>query len=87
MIVLDDLEIEMKLEILSVAAKYDVACTSSGVERKGNREGMGNAQGVYVGFGSNQIRSSVSRHYAQIPVFSGSIFGVHGISRYLGFEI
>ena len=52
-----------------------------------DREGMGNAQGVYVGFGSNQIRSSVSRHYDQIPVFSGSILGVHGISRYLGFEI
>ena len=43
MIVLEDLEIEKKLEILSDAAKYDVACTSSGVERKGNREGMGNA--------------------------------------------
>ncbi len=42
MIVLEDLEIEKKLEILSDAAKYDVACTSSGVERKGNREGMGN---------------------------------------------
>ena len=41
MIVLEDLEIEKKLEILSDAAKYDVA--SSGVERKGNREGMGNA--------------------------------------------
>ena len=39
MIVLEDLEIEKKLEILSDAAKYDVACTSSGVERKGNREG------------------------------------------------
>ena len=43
MIVLEDLEIEKKLEILSDATKYDVACTSSGVERKGNREGMGNA--------------------------------------------
>lgn len=43
MIVLEDLEIEKKLEILSDAAKYDVACTSSGVERKGNQEGMGNA--------------------------------------------
>ena len=32
MIVLEDLEIEKKLEILSDAAKYDVACTSSGVE-------------------------------------------------------
>ena len=43
MIVLEDLEIEKKLEILSDAAKYDLACTSSGVERKGSQEGMGNA--------------------------------------------
>lgn len=32
-----------KLTILSAAAKYDVACTSSGVNRKGNGIGMGNA--------------------------------------------
>lgn len=32
-----------KLEILSDAAKYDVACTSSGVERKGDGKGIGNA--------------------------------------------
>ncbi len=31
-----------KLEILSDAAKYDVACTSSGVDRKGNGKDMGN---------------------------------------------
>ncbi len=31
-----------KLGILSDAAKYDVACTSSGVERKGNGSSMGN---------------------------------------------
>lgn len=31
-----------KLGILSDAAKYDVACTSSGVERKGNGTDMGN---------------------------------------------
>ena len=29
-----------KLQILSDAAKYDVACTSSGVDRKGNGHGM-----------------------------------------------
>lgn len=34
-----------KLTILSDAAKYDVACTSSGVERKGNGKDMGNACG------------------------------------------
>ncbi len=32
-----------KLEILSDAAKYDVACTSSGSERRGDGRGMGNA--------------------------------------------
>lgn len=32
-----------KLTILSDAAKYDVACTSSGVNRKGNGKGMGNS--------------------------------------------
>lgn len=31
-----------KLEILTDAAKYDVACTSSGVERRGNGRDMGN---------------------------------------------
>ena len=30
-----ELSIMQKLEILTDAAKYDVACTSSGVERKG----------------------------------------------------
>ena len=32
-----------KLHILSDAAKYDVACTSSGVDRKGDGQGMGNS--------------------------------------------
>ena len=32
-----------KLTILSDAAKYDVACTSSGVDRQGTGRGMGNA--------------------------------------------
>ena len=31
-----------KLGILTDAAKYDVACTSSGVERKGNGTSIGN---------------------------------------------
>ncbi len=33
-----------KLQILSDAAKYDVACTSSGVERKGNGRDRGNCK-------------------------------------------
>ena len=32
-----------KLNILAGAAKYDVACTSSGVERSGNGTGIGNS--------------------------------------------
>lgn len=35
-------DISWKLKILTDAAKYDVACTSSGVERKGNGRDMGN---------------------------------------------
>lgn len=33
-----------KLQILSDAAKYDVACTSSGVDRQGDGTGMGNCR-------------------------------------------
>lgn len=33
-----------KLQILTDAAKYDVACTSSGVERKGDGTGIGNCK-------------------------------------------
>lgn len=43
MIIGENLTLEEKLEILGDAAKYDVACTSSGVERKGNGHGIGNA--------------------------------------------
>lgn len=32
-----------KLEILSAAAKYDTACTSSGVSRKGAAGSLGSA--------------------------------------------
>ena len=31
-----------KLKILSDAAKYDVACTSSGINRRGDGSGIGN---------------------------------------------
>lgn len=40
----DEMTIMEKLGILSDAAKYDVACTSSGVERKGNGKDMGNCE-------------------------------------------
>nr|WP_318686278.1 putative DNA modification/repair radical SAM protein [uncultured Acetatifactor sp.] len=44
-----------KLAILADAAKYDVACTSSGVDRKGNGVSMGNcvASGICHSFSSD----------------------------------
>ncbi|MDE6626866.1 MAG: putative DNA modification/repair radical SAM protein [Lachnospiraceae bacterium] len=42
MTIIEDLSLEEKLTILSDAAKYDVACTSSGVDRKGVPGAMGN---------------------------------------------
>ena len=44
-----------KLGILADAAKYDVACTSSGVDRKGNGTGMGNciSAGICHSFSSD----------------------------------
>lgn len=39
----ENMSLNEKLAILSDAAKYDVACTSSGVDRKGNGIGMGNS--------------------------------------------
>lgn len=38
----DPMPLMRKLEILSDAAKYDVSCSSSGVERKGDGTGIGN---------------------------------------------
>ena len=38
-----DLTTMEKLEILADAAKYDVACTSSGVDRSNKGKGMGDA--------------------------------------------
>lgn len=43
MLIQEDMSVQDKLKILSDAAKYDVACTSSGVARKGQKGGMGNA--------------------------------------------
>lgn len=39
----ENMTMEEKLRILADAAKYDVACTSSGVERKGAGRGLGNS--------------------------------------------
>ena len=37
-----------KLNILTAAAKYDVACTSSGVDRSGGKSGLGNSIGAGI---------------------------------------
>lgn len=42
MLIQENLSVEDKLRILSDAAKYDVACTSSGVKRDGKKGSLGN---------------------------------------------
>lgn len=51
----NEMSIMKKLTILSDAAKYDVACTSSGVDRKGNGKGIGNcsAPGICHSFSAD----------------------------------
>lgn len=44
MLIQEELSVQKKLEILSDAAKYDVACTSSGVDRKGKAGALGNTE-------------------------------------------
>lgn len=50
-----DYNTKEKLEILADAAKYDVACTSSGVDRKGKKGFLGNseASGICHSFGAD----------------------------------
>ena len=43
MLIQENLTIDEKLKILTDAAKYDVACTSSGVERRGKKGHLGNS--------------------------------------------
>lgn len=43
MIILENASIDEKLKILSDSAKYDVSCTSSGVERKAEKGNIGSA--------------------------------------------
>lgn len=43
MVIKESMTLMEKLQILSDAAKYDVACTSSGVDRKGDGRGIGNS--------------------------------------------
>lgn len=43
-----DMDLYTKLNILTDAAKYDVACTSSGVDRRGSGKGMGNCSAAGI---------------------------------------
>ena len=47
--------LEEKLKILSDAAKYDVACTSSGADRRGMKGSLGNscASGICHSFSAD----------------------------------
>lgn len=54
--ILDDTRsVQQKLAVLTDAAKYDVACTSSGVDRRGKPGGMGNsvASGICHSFSAD----------------------------------
>ena len=53
MLIQEDLSIQEKLEILSDAAKYDVACTSSGGDRRGGRLGKTIAAGCCHSFSAD----------------------------------
>lgn len=55
MLIMEKLPVEKKLEILSAAARFDVACTSSGVERKGKAGSIGNtaASGICHSFAAD----------------------------------
>ena len=48
MIIKENMSIMEKLEILSDAAKYDVSCSSSGVECNNNGSGIGNSKACGV---------------------------------------
>lgn len=58
-----DMSLMDKLGILADAAKYDVACTSSGVDRKGTGDSIGNcvAAGICHSFSSDGRCISLDR--------------------------
>lgn len=55
MVIQEKMALQEKLKILSDAAKYDVACTSSGVDRKNKESGIGNcvASGICHSFSAD----------------------------------
>lgn len=72
MVIQESISIMEKLQILSDAAKYDVACTSSGVDRKGDGRGIGNsiASGICHSFaGDGRCISLLKVLYSNECVF------------------
>ena len=63
-------DIMEKLKILSDAAKFDVACTSSGASRSGNGTDMGSAfaSGICHSFTADGVYR-FSRYFLQMNVF------------------
>lgn len=55
MIIQENISLQEKLEILAASAKFDVACTSSGVQRAGKKGQLGNsvASGICHSFGAD----------------------------------
>ena len=65
-----------KLEILTDAAKYDVACTSSGTERKGSSNGIWvHAAG---GCGTATADSKSLGRWGRACVVNSGIFNLEG---------
>ena len=64
-------DIMEKLKILSDAAKFDVACTSSGASRSGNGTDMGSAfaSGICHSFTADGGVYRFSRYFLQMNVF------------------
>ena len=56
MLIQENLSIEEKLSILSDAAKYDAACTSSGLDRAGRAGRLGGLLSEKVERGGDSIR-------------------------------
>lgn len=70
MLIQENLSIEEKLSILSDAAKYDAACTSSGVGRKGKEGFLGNSRvdGICHSFASDGLLYLPAENFIYEPV-------------------
>ena len=73
MLIKEDMDIKEKLRILSDAAKYDAACTSSGSNRNNNGSGTGNT-----------VSSGICHSFAadgRVAILEHRLAGKHQIGR------